>query len=291
MNSTKWQKIKVVFGATLDLPESERAKFLETCDVDLRLEIEKLLTANNEAKEFIIEPAIVEAGFTEADETDFYLGKQIDSYQILEEIGQGGMGTVYLAARHDDFEKRVALKLIKRGMDTNSVLKRFMMERQILAQLEHPNISGLLDGGSTDDGLPYFVMEYIEGEPITKFCNSHQFSVKERLELFCKICSAISYAHQNLVVHRDIKPSNILVTADGEPKLLDFGLAKVLDFESDAANTATAFRAIWKSQTRNVEAPSPSDGRARSSNRPRFVRAARNVRSVASSASWWSRSS
>ncbi|MGH7784186.1 MAG: serine/threonine protein kinase, partial [Candidatus Binatia bacterium] len=131
--------------------------------------------------------------------------------------------------------------------DTNAVLKRFVMERQILAQLQHPNIANLLDGGTTMEGLPYFVMEYVEGEPITKFCDSHAFTTDQRLELFRKVCSAMSYAHQNLIVHRDIKPSNILVTEDGTPKLLDFGIAKMLhpnwDLDTHEA-TATMFRVM-----------------------------------------------
>ncbi len=246
MKTDDWQKIKEIFNTAIDLPEGERATFLEKYDENTRQQIQKLIIANNEADNFIIEPAFVEVGFTEENETDYYLGKQIDDYKIIKEIGHGGMGTVYLAVKGDEsFDKKFAIKLIKRGMDTNSVLKRFVLERKILAQLEHPNIASLLDGGSTTDGLPYLVMEYIEGEPITKFCDLHQFSIEERLELFRKVCSAISYAHQNLVVHRDIKPSNILVTTDGTPKLLDFGIAKLLhpdwSLETDEA-TATMFR-------------------------------------------------
>jgi eukaryotic-like serine/threonine-protein kinase len=246
MKSEDWQELKKVFNAIIDLPESERASALENYDESIRDEVEKLINASEEADDFIVEPAFIEIGFSEADETDLYVGKRIDDYKILEEIGHGGMGTVYLALRADEtFDKKVAIKLIKRGMDTSAVLKRFVMERQILAQLENPNIASLLDGGSTRDGLPYLVMEYIEGEPITKFCETHQFGIAERLELFRKVCSAISYAHQNLVVHRDIKPSNILVTADGTPKLLDFGIAKLLhpewSLETNEA-TVTMFR-------------------------------------------------
>ncbi|MEP6900522.1 MAG: serine/threonine-protein kinase [Actinomycetota bacterium] len=248
MNSTEWQKIKDIFGTTLDLPASERAGFLETCADDLRREVEKLLKANDEANDFIVEPAFIEVGLKEADETDFYVGKQIDNYRILKEIGHGGMGTVYLASRVDKtFDKKVAIKLIKRGMDTSAVLKRFVMERKILAQLENPNIANLLDGGSTADGLPYLVMEYIEGLPITKFCDARKFSIEERLELFRKVCAAVSYAHQNLIVHRDIKPSNILVMEDSNVKLLDFGIAKLLhpDWSVDAKEaTATMFRVM-----------------------------------------------
>ena len=249
MKSAEWQKIKVIFNATIDLTASERAKILDTCDQDLRREVEKLIEANDEAEDFIVEPAAIDIGLVNEDEeTDFYVGKQIDSYKILKEIGHGGMGTVYLATRADEsFDKKVAIKLIKRGMDTSSVLKRFVMERQILARLEHPNIALLLDGGTTMDGLPYFVMEYVEGLPVTRFCDLHQFSTEERLKLFQQACSAVAYAHQNLVVHRDLKPSNILVTEDGSAKLLDFGIAKLLnpDWSLDTAEaTATMFRAM-----------------------------------------------
>ncbi len=246
MKTVEWQKLKEVFNEAIDLPEAERAELLAKQDTNLREKVLKLINADENADDFIVESAFVDVGFIEENETDLYVGKQIDDYKILKEIGAGGMGTVYLAVKSDEsFDKKVAIKLIKRGMDTSAVLKRFVMERKILASLENPNIASLIDGGSTSDGLPYLVMEYIEGEPITKFCDLHQFSIEERLALFRKICSAISYAHQNLVVHRDIKPSNILVTNDGTPKLLDFGIAKLLhpDWSLEANEaTATMFR-------------------------------------------------
>ena len=245
MESEDWLLLKEAFNAIVNLLESERAAALEKYDENIRSKVEILINANEEADDFIVEPAYIEVGFSEEDETDFYIGKQIDAYKILEEIGHGGMGTVYLASRRDDFEKRVALKLIKRGMDTNSVLKRFMLERQILARLEHPNIANLLDGGSTEDGLPFLVMEYVKGLPVTKFCASGALNIEERLDLFQKICSAVSYAHQNLIVHRDLKPSNILVTPEGVPKLLDFGIAKLLDpdwLADSTEATVTMFR-------------------------------------------------
>ncbi len=248
MNSARWLEIKEIFNAACDLPRADRASFLAEYDVSLRLEVEKLLNANDEAIDFIDEPAMVEVGLAGDDMADTFVGKRIDSYEILSEIGHGGMGIVYLADHADEsFHKRVAVKLIKRGMDTSAVLKRFVMERQILANLEHPNIASLLDGGTTHDGLPYFVMEYVAGEPITKFCDSHGLDTDSRLGLFQKVCAAISYAHQNLIVHRDIKPSNILVTEDGTPKLLDFGIAKLLhpDWSLDTHEaTATMFRVM-----------------------------------------------
>ncbi len=138
------------------------------------------------------------------------------------------MGAVYLAERDDaHFTRRVALKLIKRGMDTDFVVQRFRKERQILASLDHPNIGGVIDGGATEADLPYFIMEYVEGQPITEYANANKLATAERLKLFRTVCSAVQYAHQNLVIHRDLKPSNILVTKEREPKLLDFGIAKL----------------------------------------------------------------
>jgi eukaryotic-like serine/threonine-protein kinase len=157
-------------------------------------------------------------------------GVRIGPYRLVRELGRGGMGTVYLAVRSDDaFQKRVALKVLKRGMDSDAIVRRFRNERQILASLNHPFISGLLDGGTTPDGLPYFAMEFVEGEPIDAYCESRRLDTTARLEMFRKICSAVQYAHQNLIIHRDIKPANVLVTGDGTPKLLDFGIAKLLD--------------------------------------------------------------
>jgi serine/threonine-protein kinase len=157
--------------------------------------------------------------------------RRIGAYRVLRELGHGGMGTVFLAARADDqYQKRVAIKVI-RGLDSAEVVRHFRRERQILAGLDQPNIARLFDGGTTDDGLPYFVMEYVEGEPIDRFCDEHKLSVHERLTLFQGVCAAVQYAHRNLVVHRDIKPHNILVTPEGAPKLMDFGIAKLLNPE------------------------------------------------------------
>nr|MBA3608102.1 serine/threonine protein kinase [Chthoniobacterales bacterium] len=157
------------------------------------------------------------------------------SYRIVREIGRGGLGKVYLAERADDaYRKEVAIKLIRRGLDTEDILSRFRNERQILAQLDHPNIARLIDGGTTADGLPYFVMEYVPGRTLLEFCDAQQLDNNARLQLFRQVCAAVSYAHQNLVIHRDLKPSNILVTEDGGPKLLDFGIAKLLTSDEEA---------------------------------------------------------
>jgi eukaryotic-like serine/threonine-protein kinase len=158
--------------------------------------------------------------------------ERLGPYRLIREIGHGGMGTVYLGVRADDaFQKRVAIKVLKRGMDTDSIVRRFRHERQILASLEHPFIASLLDGGSTPDGRPYFAMEFVEGQPIVDYCETLRLDTAARLGLFRNVCTAVQYAHQNLVIHRDIKPANVLVMADGTPKLLDFGIAKLLNPE------------------------------------------------------------
>jgi serine/threonine protein kinase len=205
-----------------------------------------LLEADARSDSFTAQPfGIARDVFDETGEEQF-AGRHFGSYEIIREIGRGGLGAVYLAVRSDgEYRKEVALKLIRRGLDTDDILRRFRNERQILAQLDHPNIARLIDGGTTDDGLPFFVMEYVKGEPISTFCESHQLDTNQRLELFRKVCGAVTYAHQNLVIHRDLKPSNILVTDDGDPKLLDFGIAKLLTAESETfTQTAPALRAM-----------------------------------------------
>ncbi len=246
MNPEKWKTIKETFSAVLELPLPERVNFLSGKPRDVRREVEKLLSGYSEAENFISTPIIVEKGLRKNRREENLVGRQIDDYLIIKKIGEGGMGVVFLAEqRGENFSQKVALKLIKRGMDTNLVLKRFLMERQILANLEHPNIARLFDGGTTPDNLPYFVMEYVEGDSIKKYCETHRYGTKERLQLFIKVCAAISHAHQKLIIHRDIKPSNILVTEAGEPKLLDFGIAKLLSpdwNDSRTEPTVTDFR-------------------------------------------------
>lgn len=188
-------------------------------------------------------------------------GQVIGSYRIESEIGRGGMGAVYLASRADDeFDKKAAIKLIKRGFDTDEIIKRFRHERQILAALEHPNITRLLDGGSTNDGLPYLVMDYVDGTPLGDFSNTQKLSINQRLEIFLQICDAVSYAHKNLVIHRDLKPSNILVTADGIPKLLDFGIAKLVIHNSDLKTIEKTFNA-FQAMTPEYASPEQISGR------------------------------
>jgi serine/threonine-protein kinase len=173
--------------------------------------------------------------------------QRIGPYRLFRKLGEGGMGAVYLAGRADDqFRHQVTVKLIKNGTDNEGIVRRFCNERQILAALHHPHIARLLDGGTTDDGAPYFVMEYVEGEPIDEYCNHHKLSIDARLRLFRKVCSAVQYAHQNLVVHRDVKPGNILVDARGEPKLLDFGVAKLLNTELGGQTVALTGRDLMR---------------------------------------------
>jgi non-specific serine/threonine protein kinase/serine/threonine-protein kinase len=229
----RWREVQALLHAALKRPPPERAKFLrEACtgDKELESEVASLLSSSEEAGDFLEVPP--EAPATGDEGEDEPLRLRIGPYQVERLLGRGGMGHVLLARRADEqFEKRVAIKIVKRGMDTDFVLRRFRQERQILAGLDHPNIARLLDGGSTEDGLPYFVMEYVEGDPITAFCKRRNLSVPERLRLFRTVCAAVHFAHQNLVVHRDLKPGNILVTTKGIPKLLDFGIAKLLNPE------------------------------------------------------------
>lgn len=244
MNVEQWKKVKAIFHEAVELPEDERQKFVELRsdgDTSIRLEIQTLFAAHAKSDAFIEGPAL-ESISNLVDETKkpSRIGQTFGAYTIEAEIGRGGMGAVYLASRTDnEFDKKVALKLIKRGFDTDEIISRFRHERQILAQLEHPNIARLLDGGSTDDGLPFLVMDHVEGLPLVKYCSHMSLSVEERLTLFLQVCSSVAYAHRNLIVHRDLKPSNILVTPDGEPKLLDFGIAKLLSPESDLPTIQT----------------------------------------------------
>jgi eukaryotic-like serine/threonine-protein kinase len=232
MDRDRWQKVNDLFHAALEREPQQRVAFLATeCsgDPELLNQVGRLVEAHGRSSGFIETPvsAVIRSM---VDEDEVALGAPFGPYKVVRELGRGGMGTVYLAERADtQFEKRVAIKVVKRGMDTDAVLAQFRHERQILAGLEHPNIARLLDGGTTMGGLPYFVMEYIEGLPIDAYCDAHRLPIAARLQLFRQMCAAVAHAHQHLVVHRDIKPSNILVTPDGTPKLLDFGIAKILD--------------------------------------------------------------
>ncbi len=235
MTPEQWKHLRELFGMAIERPPAERDAYLdETCadDPALREELDSLLASHDDAETFIEAPVF---GNTLKDPpqvaTDI-AGRRIGSYELVREIGRGGMGTVYLAERADKrYQKLVAIKVVRRGMDTEDILRRFSNERQILASLDHPNIARLLDGGTTDDGLPYLVMEYVEGAMVTDYCDLHRLTTNSRLQIFRTICGAVQHAHQNLVIHRDLKPSNILIKADGVPKLLDFGIAKVFNLD------------------------------------------------------------
>lgn len=234
-----WKRVEALLDRVLDHPVEVRAAVLaELCSGDeaLRARVEEMLKAGEEAASFLGDDYRerllneLKAASDEREEDSDWCGKTIGSYRLLHRIGRGGMGQVYRAVREDEaFQQYVAVKVIRQGMETAEVQLRFRMERQILATLNHPNIARLLDGGVTEDGISYLVMSYIEGVPITTFCNQESLAVEERLELFQKVCLAVQYAHRNLIVHRDLKPSNILVTSEGIVKLLDFGIAKLLD--------------------------------------------------------------
>jgi TolB-like protein/tetratricopeptide (TPR) repeat protein len=258
MTPERWRQVEEIFQAAVDLVPEERAPYVsDACggDTDLRRDVETLLSQHDSAGDLLEKPLYAAdtdlSSFQSLpnfeEDLDPMIGRRLGAYQVQREIGRGGMGAVYEALRADnEFTRRVAIKLVKRGMDTDFILRRFRKERQILAALDHPHIGGLLDGGTTDDGLPYFVMEFIEGQPIYAYCDERKLSVNERLKLFRTICDAVHYAHQKQVVHRDIKPSNVLVTSEGVLKLLDFGIAKLLnpDLAGDITHdpTATAMR-------------------------------------------------
>ncbi|NOZ52096.1 MAG: serine/threonine protein kinase [Gammaproteobacteria bacterium] len=227
-------KIESLFSALVFLPKKQRAaKILELCpnDEKLRLEIESLLIASDKSSGFLsVSPLLLPPKIISKTETPQQ--RILGPYEIQKKIGSGGMGTVYLAQRIDGhYEKKVAIKIANQNIIDTVQQQRFITERQILATLEHPNIARLLDGASTMQGHPYIVMEYIDGIPINTYCGKTERSIREKVQLFCKVCAAVQYAHQNQIVHRDLKPANILVTVDNEPKLIDFGIAKLLGAE------------------------------------------------------------
>ncbi len=240
----RWRQVDQLLDEALELDAGEIPAFLaQACgsDIALRREVESLLSAHGKADGFIEAPpqAAIEGVLHELRETNV-AGQLIGRYRVLGEIGRGGMGIVYKAVRDDDeYKMQVAIKLVWTAPHNTQIIKRFRQERQILANLDHPNIARLLDGGTSEQGVPYVVMEYIEGQPITDYCRAKQLSITARLQLFREVCAAVQYAHQALVIHRDLKPSNILVTAEGNVKLLDFGIAKLIkpDLSEEAFET------------------------------------------------------
>jgi serine/threonine-protein kinase len=265
----RWRRLSGILDAALDLPLEARGRYLdEACggDAALRREADDLLAADFAAGNFLDSPAAERAAplvaemMARGDEA--YAappGRLVGTYRLLDELGEGGMGTVYLAERADgEFEHRVAIKLLRHGLESRDARRRFLQERQILARLKHPAIARLLDGGVTEGGVPFFVMELVDGKPVTTFCEERQLGPGERLRVFIEICDAVQYAHRNLVVHRDIKPSNVLVDSAGNVKLLDFGIAKLL---AEGGETAPAQPTRTLLQAMTLEYASPEQVR------------------------------
>ncbi len=233
MTPEEWQRVRPILESALELDPASRASFLDGVCVDslVRREVESLIASHEQAGTQALHPGALPSLNLE-EETRFRLpsGKRIGAYEILEEIAVGGMGAVYRAIRADgQYKQQVALKIVRSELGAEFTATRFKNERQILATLNHANIAKILDGGATADGLPYFVMELVEGQRLDEYCDAHKLATNDRLGLFLQVCSAVQYAHQHLVIHRDIKPGNILVNAEGIPKLLDFGIAKILE--------------------------------------------------------------
>ncbi len=241
MTPARWNRVKEVYAQALEISEEQRDGFIASAcagDRELLREVESLLESEKKAGLFLEQPALdrttqnMSTAVRAAVGTFPQRGDRLGIYAIVQQIGEGGMGTVYQAVRDDDeFRKLVAVKILKRGMDTDYVVQRFEIEKQILAHFDHPNIARLLDAGITPDNRPYFVMEFYSGLALDRYCRERRPTLEARIRLFQKICAAVEYAHENLIVHRDLKPGNILITEDGEPHLLDFGIAKLLGDE------------------------------------------------------------
>ncbi len=254
----KWDQVKELFALALERDPEERSSFLrQACAGDdaLRTEIESLLSSFDGAPDFLEDcPAADLLSAHSRAFTEKMAGKKIGAYRIIREIGQGGMAVVYLGERNDqNYRKQVAIKMVKSGIDTEQVLQRFRNERQTLASLDHSNIVKLLDGGSSEDGSPYLVMDHVEGLPIDQYCDLHKLSLDDRLRLFRAVCSAVQYAHEKLVIHRDLKPANILIAKGGMPRLLDFGIAKLLNPEF--FQTALVTQTNWRPMTPEYASP------------------------------------
>jgi eukaryotic-like serine/threonine-protein kinase len=248
MKTKNWQSVNEIVLDALELEREQRPAFiLEKCgdSPDIRREVESLLKGEIDAENLFWSPAVANyASFFERDfEPEALVGQKIGNYRVIREIGWGGMGAVYLAERSDGkFEQQVALKLLKREFNTSALRRRFQQERAILASLHHPNIARLLDAGATREKIPFLAMEYVEGLPIDEYCSKNDLDLAQRLELFRDVCAAVDFAHRSLVIHRDLKPSNILVTNDGIPKLLDFGISKILDTNIEVSESKTITR-------------------------------------------------
>ena len=238
--SEQWDQIKEILGSALERSPEERSEYVrQACahDESLRAEVESLLS-HYDGADSLLEGSPAAELFPSA--AGLMIGKTVGAYRILSEIGQGGMATVYLAERADqEYRRQVAIKMVRPGVSSEEMIRRFRHERQTLAALDHPHIVKLLDGGTTEEGWPYLVMDYVDGLPVDQYCDRQRLSISERLALFRSICAAVDYAHRRKVIHRDIKPGNILMTKEGEPRLLDFGIAKLLDPEWLQTSQAT----------------------------------------------------
>jgi serine/threonine protein kinase len=236
----RWKRIDSIFAAVADLPADEQsAETARLSDGDAALAAEVLRLLDHDRQRGARLQAVLEgvAQLPAAAPVDLH-GRRIGPYRVERELGRGGMGVVYEGVRDDEFHQRVALKVSARAAFAPDLLARFRDERQILARLSHPRIARLLDGGTTDDGVPWFAMEFVDGVPIHRHCEDRALPVEARLALFLQVCDAVDYAHQNLIVHRDLKPANILVTSDGV-RLLDFGIAKLLQEAGDGDGATT----------------------------------------------------
>ncbi|MDP9193354.1 MAG: serine/threonine protein kinase [Acidobacteriota bacterium] len=240
-----WEQVRTLFHEASERDTAARAELLRGAEPAVRAEVESLLSAHDEPTPFL-EKSVWQ--LIDAQQGERLAGSLLGPYRIVRQLGRGGMGTVFLATREDaDFEQRVAIKLVRGG---EMLVQRFRQERQILASLEHPNIARLIDGGTTTDGLPYLVMEYVDGTTIDTYCRTHALSIPAKLHLFLQLCDAVEHAHRALIIHRDIKPANVLVTAEGVPKLLDFGIAKLTVTGEHLDATATR---IWTPQYASPE--------------------------------------
>lgn len=239
-----WSKVKEILGEVLARDPSERNAYIDSLDIapEMLAEVESLVDLESES-DAMLEVSAVELSRDFIESRTGLIGSSVGPYKIVSELGHGGMGAVFLAERADGkFDQRAAVKLLKREMNSAALRRHFDQEREILASLDHPNIARLLNAGTTDDGIPFIAMEYVDGLPIDEFCAVHSLDLVSRLELFKTVCSAVEFAHRNLVVHRDLKPSNILVTRDGAPKLLDFGISKILSKGFEGEDSATITR-------------------------------------------------
>ena len=264
-SSDRWNQLETLFHKSLELEPEARSAFLDdTCgeDTELRKELDALLDEVDKSTNLLEQPVFeaAQSVFTESKRDAIDPGTIIGQYEIISLLATGGMGEVWLAEQKQPVRRRIALKLIKAGMDTREVVARFESERQALALMDHPAIAKVFDAGSTPEGRPYFAMEYVPGIPITAYCDKHKLTVRQRMELFILVCEGVQHAHQKAIIHRDLKPSNILVTeVDGRPmpRIIDFGVAKAISQKLTAATMYTRLGTI----DRNSRLHEPRAGR------------------------------